>query len=118
MTGKGRQALPLEAQEQLSDEQLIATLRLLEGETVCLKPELGEGRSRLTILGELSLYDYGEVGQGVAVGSARLLLAHDGQITARLATYDGNDYFQIVMKIDGAELVIGDTALVGTDEFE
>jgi hypothetical protein len=117
MSDRGKRALPPEAREELSFEKLIATLRVLEGETVCLSLNLGGGQSRLGVLGELSLFDYGTA-QGVAVASSRLILFPDAQVNARLATFDGNDFFIVAIDVEGTEVAIGDPALLGGSEFE
>ena len=102
--------------EALTHDALVSTFQLLEGEEVVLSTGLGEGGSRLTILGTLSLYDYSG-GTGVAVGAARLLLSHREHLEAQLSTFDGNDFFQITLVVAGTLIAIGDPGLLGTDEF-
>jgi hypothetical protein len=112
----GRRALPREASEELSYDGLIATLRQLVGEDVCLAMTLGDGGSRLTVQGVLSLYDYGWA-TGAAIGTARLLLSPETATETTLRTLDGNDFFIISLRFGNIALTIGDPGTLGTDEF-
>ena len=117
MAPRGKRALPTETDAALSNKELIQTLRLLSGEEVCVKLTLAPGGSRLTIKGKLSLYDYLN-GVGAAVGTARLLLLPDPEMSARLWTFDGNDFFQLTIRFGDHDVIVGDPGSLATDEFD
>ena len=109
--------LPRESDSALDYEGLLATLRKLEGELVCLLIALGS-ESRLQTKGIMRRYSY-DWAEGFAIGDGgRLLLCEPDFRAARLRTYDGNEHFQITICFLDAQYVIGDPGLVETDEFE
>jgi hypothetical protein len=117
MSDKGKRALPREAEVSLDFGALVATLGLLEGETVCLSQDFGDGRSSLQILGELALYSFGDR-TGVAIGSSRLHLSPENEIEATLRTFDGNDFFRVWLTIGGTSFVIGDPDSLASSDFD
>jgi hypothetical protein len=116
--------LPREHEGALSFDELIATLRLLEGEEVVLSVDAG-AYGRLQVKGPLRGYRYGDpdpswgVRLGFAVGDAgRLLMAESDFRAARLVTFDGNDYFTVSMTFGDLDHLIGDPDSHSTDEFD
>jgi len=117
--GPASRALPLEADEELSYDELIDTLLLLEGEEVHLAvgfPAAAQMSSRLTIAGPLRHHEY-TWAHGFAVGRSRLLLFEGDFVEAGLRTWDGNALFMIEMQFAGQRLTIGDT-LIGLGDFD
>jgi hypothetical protein len=117
--GTGRRALPPETRRALDFDELIATLRLLDGEQVCLSLNLGPGdsSSRLRVIGELRQID-DRGGMRFAIGTdVRLAPVRGDFIEASLWTFDGNDFFQIALTFQGGGFRIGDVGSLDTGEF-
>jgi hypothetical protein len=116
----GRRALPPETNQRLGYDELVRTLLLLEGEEVCLCRSFGGGdgrASRFEVVGRFS-----DLARGTersvhhfAIGNARLRLCDDDFVEARLWTFDGNDFFQVILRFGDQELVLGDVGSLATE---
>jgi len=116
--------LPREHEGALSFDELIATLRLLEGEEVVLFVNAG-AYGHLQVKGLLRGYGYGDpdpswgVRLGFAVGDAgRVLMAESDFRAAKLITFDGNDYWEVSMTFGDLEYMIGNPESNPTNEFD
>lgn len=121
-----RTDLPPDFSRSLDYRSTIHTLRLLEGEEVCLlisgRPRAFDGHSeaasRIQAKGILRHYTYGWA-EGFAIGdAARVLLYEPDFVRAGVRTFDGNDFFSVDIKLAELEFCIGDSGSVETDEFD
>lgn len=121
-----RTDLPPDSRRTLDYRSTVDTLRLLEGEEVCLfisgGPRVldghGEAASRIQAKGILRHYEYGWA-EGFAIGdAARVLLYEPDFVGAGLRTFDGTDFFSVAIKLDELEFCIGDSGSLETDEFD
>jgi hypothetical protein len=115
-----RKDLPPDCDQPLDYSSTIETLKLLEGELVCLSisTPVDDGKSsRIQACGSLNHYAYGWA-QGFAIGDgARALLWEPDFVSARLRTLEGNAIFWLEVKLHGLDFVIGDLSMQ-TDEFD
>jgi hypothetical protein len=116
-----RRDLPPDCQRSLDFSAVIKTLRLLEGEDVCLFISTigADGKSsRIQAIGALTHYHYNWA-EGFAIGEGtRVLIWEPDFVSATLRTDDGTNIFHIVVKLRGLDFVIGDAVVVQTDEFD
>jgi hypothetical protein len=116
--------LPPDCHRSLDYTSTIDTLRLLEGEEVCLSisggagviTRDGEAASRIQAKGVLRHYAYGWA-EGFALGdAARVLLYEPDFVSGEMRTFEGVDLFWISVTLTRVEFTIGN--LPETDEFD
>jgi hypothetical protein len=124
-----RSELPHDCRRSLDYASTIETLKLLEGEEVCLFISGGAGEvtsddgaaaaSRIQARGVLRHYDYGGWAEGFALGEgARVLLYEPDFVSAGLRTLDGVDLVLIGIRLANVKISIESTGAVATDEFD
>jgi hypothetical protein len=115
-----RSDLPPDCHRSLDYASMIETLKLLEGEDVCLyiSGGAGEASSRIQAKGVLRHYAYG-LAEGFALGDgSRVLLYEPDFVSAGLRTVDGVDLFWIGIRLTDLQFTIGGLGSIETDEFD
>ena len=115
-----RSELPAEFSGPLEFASLLRTLDQLNGERVgfqVVNRDESEAGSRLDLARTLRRRGDATLdGALFAVGEDALLrVSRSDVVGAMLSTYDGNDYFQVVIDLGHATLIIGDTMITGAD---
>ena len=116
-----RDQLPEECKRELDYRALLETLAVLDGEYVCLSVENVSGPggrgARVGVSGRLRRFEYSWA-DGFAIGDGgRMLLYEADLVRASLQTFDGNDFFRILIRLGEVTFLLGDESLRG-DEFE
>jgi hypothetical protein len=122
-----RSDLPPDCSRSLDYATTIETLKLLEGEELCLVISGGPGvvtgsdgaeaASRIQAKGILRHYAY-SWGEGFALGAGfRVLLFEPDFVSASLRTIDGVDLFWVSIELADIKFSIGNPGGTETDEF-
>ena len=114
-----RSDLPEEARLELSHGALLSTLAMLENETVAVIVSLG-ATSRISCIGtlrEVPLPNL-EIRAFSVDGRAVLSIAEADFEKGELATFDGNSFFAITVRMREGTLVIADPNSATTDYEE
>jgi hypothetical protein len=123
-----RSDLPPDCSQSLDYTSTIETLKLLDGEELCLFIDAGPGEytasgsgaraSRIQAKGILRHYAYSWA-EGFALGDgARVLLYEPDFVSASLRTLDGVDLFWVRIELADVKFSIGNPGAMETDEFD